>query len=76
MNNTEQEFERFRKNFLATRVMVYQDEMVYKVRRGFAKKVAQEANSIIEKLGLDLVAIPTSLSSQDSVSVQHQYMQI
>ena len=71
--NTEFEFEIFRKNFLATKVMVYQDEMVYKVRRGFAKSVAEEANKIIEKLGLDLVAIPSPLSSADSVVIQSQY---
>lgn len=71
--NTEHEFETFRKNFLATRVTVYDDYMTYKVRRGFAKRVAEEANRIISKLGLDLVAIPTSLSSADSVVIQSQY---
>ncbi len=60
----------FMTNFPLIKCVVYQDEIVYKVLRGRAKEVAQAANELIEKLGLSLSAIPTSLSSQDSVCVQ------
>jgi hypothetical protein len=66
----------FRENFPLTKVMAYDDCLVYSTRRGLAQSVAKDANEIIEKLGLELTAIPTSLSSQDSVCVQSQYTQL
>ena len=63
------QLEIFRENFPSIKCMVYEDEIVYKVLRGRAKEVATEANNLIERLGLSLSAIPTSLSSQDSICV-------
>jgi hypothetical protein len=60
----------FQENFPLIKCMVYEDCIVYKVLRGRCKEVAEEANKVIERLGLNLSAIPTSLSSQDSVCVQ------
>ena len=74
---TQAQLEKFRENFLLTRVYVEDDWMSYKVKRGFAKSVAEDANELIDRLGLDLVAIvPNNSLAQDVVVVQHQYMQI
>jgi hypothetical protein len=64
------QLETFRENFLHVRVWVEPDYMVYKTRRGLAKALAEEANLLIDKMGLSLSAIPTKSSSQDSISVQ------
>ena len=64
------ELETFRLNFPSIKCMVYEDEIVYRVLKGRAKEVANEANKLIEQLGLSLSAIPTSLSSQDSICIQ------
>jgi hypothetical protein len=64
------ELETFRLNFQLTKVFVEDDYMTYKTRRGLAKALAEAANELIESLGLSLSAIPTSLSSQDSICVQ------
>ena len=66
----------FRENFPLTKVMAYDDCLVYSTRKGLAQSVAASANEVIEKLGLELTAIPTSLNSQDSVCVQSQYTQL
>ena len=60
----------FQENFPLIKCMVYEDCIVYKVLRGRAKEVALEANKVIERLGLNLCAIPTSLSANDSLVVQ------
>lgn len=70
------ELEIFRENFYSVNVFVENGYMVYRTRKGFAKMVAQEANKLIEKLGLNLVAIPSSLSSKDSFHVQSNLTEV
>lgn len=65
-----QELEQFRENYFSTKCLVENDYVVYKTRRGFAKALAEEANKLIEMLGLNLTAIPTSLSANDSFCVK------
>ncbi len=65
-----QELEEFRLAFPLTKVWVEPDCLVYRTRRGLARSLAEAANELIEKLGLSLSAIPTSLSSQDSICIQ------
>lgn len=60
----------FRESFYSIHAVVENGYVVYKCKRGFAKNVAEEANKLIEQMNLSLVAIPTSLHSQDSVCVQ------
>lgn len=74
--STEQQFEKFRENFLLTRCYVDDLYMTYKVKRGLAKAVAKDANELIDRLGLDLVAIPTPFLAQDSICIQPQWMQL
>lgn len=64
------ELEKFRISFYSIHAFVENGYVIYKCKRGFAKNVAEEANKLIEKMNLNLTAIPTSLSSQDSVCVQ------
>jgi hypothetical protein len=64
------ELDQFRKAFAMTRCHAEEDFLSYKVLKGRAKEVATEANKLIEQLGLSLSAIPTNLSSQDSICVQ------
>ncbi len=72
----DEQLEKFRVNFPLTKVTVYDLFMTYKVRSGLADSVAQEANELIETLGLELTAIPSRLSSADSICVQSQYVQL
>ena len=60
----------FRENFPHTKCHVEDDFISYKTRRGLAGTLAVVANELIEKMGLSLVAIETSLSSKDSIVVQ------
>jgi hypothetical protein len=62
---------RFREKFPLTRVTVFDDCLVYKVKRGYAKLSSDMANEIIEKESLPLVSIPTTLSAGDSFTVQN-----
>jgi len=63
-------FEQFRVSFHSRNVMVYDNSMVYKVPRGFAERMATDANVLIEKLNLPLVAIPTTLLAKDSFYIK------
>ena len=71
MTTIETSLTTFREKFPLTRVMVYDDCLVYKVKRGYAKLTSDMANEIIERENLPLVAIPTTLSSDDSFVVQN-----
>jgi hypothetical protein len=64
------QLDQFREAFAMTRCHAEEDFISYKVLKGRAKEVAQHANELIEQLGLNLTAIATSLSSQDSVCIQ------
>jgi len=63
-------FEQFRVSFHSRNVMVYENSMVYKTPRGFADRMADDANVLIEKLNLPLVALPTTLLAKDSFHVK------
>lgn len=69
MNNPQ--FYTFIENFPIVKVNVYEDSMIYKVPRGRADSVAKEANQLIEKLNLPLVAIPTILLAKDTVLIKN-----
>ena len=60
----------FRKNYYSTRVMVYDNYMVYSVTPGHSKKATQEANDLIEELDLPLIA---QRSSDFSFSISLNY---
>ena len=67
---TQEQLETFWKNFRIGNPMVYEDCVVIKVARGFARAVSEDANKLIGELGLDLTAIPTSLLADDTFCVQ------
>jgi len=67
---------RFREAFHHTRVIVYRDYMTYRVRDGYADKVAKDANDLMLKLDLPLVAIPTKLSAKDSFVVKSSEVEL
>lgn len=67
---TADQLEKFMQNFYSVKCCVEGDYIVYRTKKGFAGQVAEQANKIIEQLGLDLTAIPTSLSSKDSFHVK------
>ena len=64
------QLEIFRENFYSVRCLVEEDYIVYRTKDGLAKLLADEANKLIEKLNLNLSAIPTTLPRQDSFTVQ------
>lgn len=53
----ETHLESFRINFPLHKVWVDEDQLLYTVSRGTAKRAAQEANEKINDMGLPLVAI-------------------
>lgn len=59
MNNTlEKQLELFRVAYDSTKVNVYDDYLLYVFRFSLnAEKATKQANTLIEKLGLNLVAI-------------------
>ena len=64
------ELEKFREAFPFTKVWVEPEYIVYRVRNGLAKSVAEEANRLIEEMGLNLVAIASNLPYSNSVCIQ------
>ncbi len=64
------ELTRFRESFYSVHCLVENGYIVYKTKRGYANQLAEEANKIIEKMGLNLSAIPTTLNSKNSFVVQ------
>jgi len=74
--SVEQQLTTFRENFPMTKCYVELDWITYRTRRGLAKAVAEDANKLIEELGLDLVATVPKSISQDTVLIQYQYMEI
>ena len=67
MNN---QLQIFREAFPLTKAWVEPEYIVYRVRNGLAKSVAEEANRLIEEMGLNLVAIPSNLPYANSVCIQ------
>lgn len=61
---------KFRENFYSVHCLVENGYIVYKTKKGYAGQLAEEANKIIDQLGLNLTAIPTTLSSKDSFHVK------
>lgn len=69
LTTTSTDLEKFREKYPSIRVNVYDDYLVYKVAVGYGKRAAIDANELIESLGLQLVAMPSSLPAMDSFSV-------
>ena len=65
------QFETFRVSFYSHNVTVYDDSMVYRTPKGLADKMCEDANDLIRKLNLDLVAIPTTFANKDSFHVKN-----
>lgn len=63
-------FDCFREHFSSVRLVQYDWGLVYKCGGGMAEKQAKEANELIERLNLPLVAIPKSNHPKDSFYVQ------
>ena len=66
----EKQLEQVRKSLPFRHVTVYHDAMVYRCPSGLAKDMAEDANKVIEKLNLPLVAIPTTFIRGDSFCVK------
>lgn len=60
----------FRESYHSVRCLVGSDNLVYRCTRGYSDKAALVANCLIEKLGLDLVAVSTNLHTKDSYTIQ------
>ncbi len=64
------DLQKFRENFPLVKCHVENEFMTYRVRNGLAKSVADEANKLIDELGLNLVAIASNLPYANSVCIQ------
>lgn len=67
---------RFREAFFSTKCLVEDDYITYKTRRGLGKTLAEQANELIDYLGLNLTAIPTTLSANDSFYVKSSEVEL
>lgn len=65
-----EQLELFRENWGGCNCMVYDTEIVYKVSRGYSKAAALDAQILIDKLGLYLVALSTTFAALDSFVVR------
>jgi len=66
----ESDLEKFRVAYPSVRCFVDPNCIVYKTKRGGSDEAARRANTLIEELGLPLVAIGTSFNAKDSFVVQ------
>lgn len=53
---TQYQLTKFREAYSGTKVMVYDDSLVYTVASLYARRAAARANTLIETLELDLIA--------------------
>jgi len=67
---TERQLIQFRETFRHKNCTVYADSVVYKCPDGWANGMAEDANALIKRLNLPLVAIPTTLMRKDSFYVK------
>lgn len=67
INNQLEKFTKLYPSILGTR---YDDYIVYRTAPGFAKRAAEKANRLIEKSNLELTAIPTTFTKDDSFVVK------
>lgn len=74
--NIQRYLEQLRTSLRFRHVNVYKDTMVYKCPAGLATKMAKDANDMIEKLDLPLVAIPTTFVRGDSFCVQSNEVEL
>jgi len=58
MTSIELQLEKFREAYPSVKCLVGSDDIVYRVGNGKCEEAAAKANLLIERLGLDLVAIP------------------
>lgn len=66
----------FRESFYSKNVFVMDDYLIYKTPRGLSDKICRDANNLIEKLNLPLVALGTSFSAKDSVTVKSNEVEL
>lgn len=69
-NSIDRSFDQFIASFRFKNLTRYDDMLVYKCPRTFAKSMSDDANETIVKLNLPLVAIPSNLQSGDSFCVK------
>lgn len=69
-SSVDRQFDQFIKSFRYKNLMRYSDSLVYRTPNNLSDVMAKDANNLISKLKLDLVAIPTSLYKKDSFHVK------
>lgn len=69
-NTIEKQLEQFRVSFYSKNVFVMEDCLIYKTPRGLSDRITRDANTLIEKLNIPLVAIGTMVSAKDSLTVK------
>jgi len=67
---------RFREAFWLTKVRVHPDFMMYKVKDGAAEKYAAIANDLIDRLGLNLVAMVSNDYLNDAFIVKSSEVEL
>jgi len=64
------QLEKFRRSYPGIKVMVYPDCLVYTVTPNYSDIAAKGANSLIKRLGLDLIAVPDSFITGNSFIIK------
>lgn len=68
--NRERQFDQFITSFRYKDLRRYEDSIVYKFPDGWADDIAKEANVLIGKLNLQLIAEPTYFLRKDTVCIK------
>lgn len=72
----ERHFEQFRTSFYSKNVFVNEDCLVYRTPKGMSDKICRDANNLIGKLNLPLVAIGTTFQAKDSLVVKSNEIEL
>lgn len=66
----ERYFDQFRESFYSKNVFVSEDCLIYKTPRGLSDRICRDANTLIERLDVPLVAIGTMFHAKDSFVIK------
>lgn len=70
LTELQEHLETFRKEFYSVNVKVFANCLGYKVGNGFSDVVTKEANELIQKLNLPLIAQGTTTHTKDSFIIK------
>ena len=68
----ESQLEQFRKTFRYKNVFVEDEYMIYRCPRGYSDRMVDDAQDLIKRLNLNLVAMGTTFLAKDSFTIREK----